>query len=54
MRLPENRTGLSTTGLAGITVMAGVIWQMLNPWWLVLAIILMLSGIGIESGRSSK
>jgi len=54
MKLPENRTGLSTPGLAGITVMAGVIWQMIDPWWLVLGIILMLSGIGIESGRSSK
>ena len=52
MKLPDNRTGLSTPGLAGITVMAGVIFADLNPWWLTLAIILMLSGTGIEAGKN--
>jgi len=54
MKLPNERTGLSTVGLAGCIVLAGVIFGSLNPWWLVGSAFLILAGIGIESGQSNK
>jgi hypothetical protein len=55
MKLPEqNRVGLSTIGLAGCIVLAGVIFGNLHPAWLTASAILMLMGVGIESGRSAR
>ena len=53
MKFPEknNRTGLSTLGLAGCIILAGVVFNALNPWWLVASILLILTGVGLESGR---
>ena len=40
MKLPEvkHATGVTTIGLTGITVLAGVIFAGLNPWWLIISI----------------
>jgi len=46
----KERTGLSTAGLAGVTILAGVIFGGLNPWWLIASILLLLMGTGLESG----
>jgi hypothetical protein len=51
MKIPENRIGLSTTGLTANVILAGVIFAGLNPWWLVLSILLVFSAIGIEVGK---
>lgn len=51
MRLPENKTSLSTLGLTGNVILAGVIFAGLNPWWLVLSIILIISAFGNETGK---
>jgi len=51
MKIPENRIGLSTTGLTANVILAGVIFAGLNPWWLVLSILLIFSAIGIEVGK---
>ena len=53
MKFPKkyNRTGLSTLGLAGCIILAGVVFNALNPWWLVASIFLILTGVGLESGR---
>ena len=56
MKFPstENRTGLSTIGLAGCVVLAGVIFTDLSAWWIVASIILLLMGVGLESGKSNN
>lgn len=56
MKLPENnnRTGLSTAGLVGITILAGVIFAGLNPWWLIASGFFILAGVGLESGQSKS
>jgi fatty-acid desaturase len=51
MKLPNEKTGLSTVGLAGCIVLAGVIFGSLNPWWLVLAGFFIISAIGHEIGK---
>lgn len=55
MKLPvnENRTGLSSLGLAGCLVLAGVIFNFLSPWWLIASIFLIIMGVGLESGKST-
>jgi len=56
MRLPENnkRTGLSTVGLAGVTILAGVIFTQMSPWWLIASGLLILIGTGLESGINKE
>ena len=51
MKIPENRIGLSTSGLTGNVILAGVIFAGLNPWWLVLAIFLIVTAFGHEVGK---
>tara|TARA_Y100000385_G_C12806435_1_gene514167 strand:- start:306 stop:461 length:156 start_codon:yes stop_codon:yes gene_type:complete len=51
MKIRETR-GTSTLGLTGIVVMSGVIFAGLNPWWLVLSTVMILSAIGYESGQA--
>jgi len=38
MKLPEvkDATGVTTIGLTGITILAGVIFADLSSWWLIL------------------
>jgi len=54
MKFPDTRTGLSTMGLTGIVVLAGVIFAGLNPWWLLVSGFFILSAIGLESGRNNN
>lgn len=56
MKLPEvsNRTGVTTVGLTSVTILAGVIFADLNPWWLVLAGFLFISAVGHEHGLVKK
>ena len=52
MKLPSEKTGLTTVGLAGNVVLAGVVFGFLNPWWLIASAFLILAGVGIESGQT--
>jgi hypothetical protein len=48
MKIPSNKTGITTLGATGITLMAGVIWADLSAWWLILAVLLILNAVGQE------
>jgi hypothetical protein len=48
-----DRTGVSTFGLAGVTILAGVIFAGISPWWLIASGLLILMGAGVESGKTS-
>ena len=54
LQVDSNRTGLSTIGLAGCVVLAGVIFADLSPWWLIASGFFILMGVGIESGKSNS
>ena len=54
MRFPENRVGLTTIGLTGNLIIAGVIFQTINAWWLILGVVLVMSATGIEVGQKAK
>ena len=56
MKLPEvrNSTGLTTVGLTGVTILAGVIFADLNPWWLILSAFFIISAVGHEHGLVKK
>jgi len=54
MRLPENRTGMSTSGAVGIAILVAVMWGQISPWWLIVSGIFTFSGIGQESGLPKK
>ena len=56
MKLPEvkHATGVTTIGLTGITILAGVIFGGLNPWWLTLSAFFFASAIGHEHGLVKK
>jgi uncharacterized membrane protein YccF (DUF307 family) len=49
MKIPSNKTGITTLGATGITLLAGVIWTDLSAWWLALAVLLILSAVGQEN-----
>jgi hypothetical protein len=57
MRLPDlNRVdvtarlqGLSTAGVTGNVLLVAVLWGQISPWWLILAVLLILSGLGFET-----
>ena len=51
MRFPESKTSLTTLGLTGNLILAGVIFKFLNPWWLVLAGFFIISAVGHEVGK---
>jgi hypothetical protein len=55
MKLPEvkDATGVTTIGLTGITILAGVIFADLNSWWLILSFIFIMSGVGLEAGTTT-
>ena len=54
MRFPENRVGLTTIGLTGNLIIAGVIFQTISAWWLILGVVLVMSATGIEVGQKAK
>ena len=45
MKLPEvkHATGVTTIGLTGITILAGVIFANISPWWLILSVFCIIS-----------
>ena len=49
----ENRTGLCPLGLAGCIVLAGVVFNAINPWWIIVGS-LVLMGTGLESGKTNN
>lgn len=46
-----NSSGVGTLGITGAVIVAGVIWGQISAWWLTLAVLLILSGVGSESSR---
>lgn len=50
MKISPSSSGL-IVGAAGLTVLAGVIWSQLSPWWLFVAIPLIASGIGLDNPK---
>ena len=52
MKLPQNRSGIGTSGTAGIALMVLHITGYLTGWaWPILYVLLILSGIGSERGN---
>lgn len=51
MKLPQSRTGMGTTGALGIALVILVSTGFINIWWLALAVPLVISGVGQESGK---
>ena len=47
----ENKTGIGTAGATGIIILAAVLWSQISPWWLLISVPLILSGIGSESHK---
>ena len=48
---PPKTAGIGTTGAVGCIILAGVIWGQLDPWWLVLSVFAIFSGIGQENAK---
>ena len=46
----SDRTGITTTGAYGAIILAGVVFEFLNPAWLILSFLLWASAVGIEQG----
>lgn len=55
MKLPEfnNVTvrSISTIGVTGNIILAAVLWAQISPYWLFLAVPLILSGLGNETQK---
>jgi hypothetical protein len=55
MKLPEFTTvtinGPSTVGLLGITLVVLISLAKISPWWMILAVSCILSGIGTENRK---
>lgn len=57
MKLPEfnNVTvtgGLTTIGLLGVSLMVLVALEQISAWWLVLSILCIMAGVGMESNKN--
>ena len=50
MRMISHSSGL-IVGATGLTLLTGVIWSQISPWWLCLAVPLILSGIGLDNSH---
>jgi hypothetical protein len=51
MKFPENKTGISTSGALGITLVVLISTGFISSWWMILAVLCIFSGIGSESGK---
>jgi len=52
MKLPQNRTGIGTSGTAGVALMILHVTGYLTGWaWPILYVLLILSGMGSERGN---
>jgi hypothetical protein len=45
-------SGLTTAGAAGIAVLCAVMWGQISAWWLIAAVVLILSAIGHEQRKN--
>jgi len=54
MKLPTDRTGLNTIGLAGCIILAGVVFGAIGPWWLIASGLCLLSGVGLENNFKDR
>jgi hypothetical protein len=56
MKIPEfnNVTvrSISTIGVTGNILLAAILWGQISPYWLFLAVPLILSGLGTESRKN--
>tara|TARA_B100000900_G_scaffold407409_1_gene420069 strand:+ start:693 stop:881 length:189 start_codon:yes stop_codon:yes gene_type:complete len=54
MKLPEvkHATGVSTIGLTGVTILAGIIFADLSVWWIIVSVLCIMSAIGLEAGTT--
>lgn len=50
MKIPQARSGITTTGALGISLIVLVATNFISAWWLMLAVPLVLSAQGSESG----
>ena len=39
-------------GATGLLIIAGVIFGFISPWWLILSAPFIISGVGIEAGKT--
>ena len=58
MKLPEMKlkapyvtTGINTCSLAGISLLWGWMLGLINPWWNLLTVLLLLEGFGSELNK---
>jgi hypothetical protein len=56
MKLPEFNNinvsgGLTTIGLLGVSLTVLVALDKISAWWLVLSVLCILTGVGMESGK---
>ena len=47
-----DRIGLNTTGTYGAIILAGVVFDFLNPWWLIPSMFLWMMALGWEKGSN--
>jgi len=52
MKLPEQRTGITTMGLFGIVLFTLAAIEYIHPLWMLGGLFFTFAGIGIESGKS--
>lgn len=47
--MPTNRTGINSIGLAGCIILAGVVFDAISSWYLIVSAIFIFTGIGLEN-----
>ena len=50
----NEKTGLTTLGVTGNVILAGVIFGAISPWWLISSILCIVSALGHEQGLVKK
>lgn len=51
MKIPNKKTGISTMGALGITIIILCATGFISYWWLIAGAFFVLAGIGQESGK---
>ena len=55
MKITTNeKIGLTTLGLTGNVLLVAIIWGQISAWWLILAVLLLLSAVGFEVGKTNN
>ena len=50
MMIPKQKTGITTIGALGVSMVIMIGTNFISPWWLLIAIPCVMSAIGLESG----